>query len=225
MPRTASSSSMRAQSCSRWYFSSPGYDSVAAMSRGLVGWIDRLLVVGWIDRLLDDSRAPGPSAHVDRQLCAGLRVRRRDVTHPHTAVEHRGMRAGGDLTATVDRHPRAGNRSLLHDEGSELSIGPALLDLAQRVRARELLVERATPSEPGRDGVGFGRDVLPMQGKARFEPQGVARAQTARLSSTLQDAIPQLARVLRRDEQLTAGLARIAGPIHHAHDPVDLAFG
>src|SRR5437588_705345 len=125
-PRTASSSSMRAQSCSRWYFSSPGYDSVAAMSRGLVGWIDRLL---------DDSRAPGPSAHVDRQLCAGLRVRRRDVTHPHTAVEHRGMRAGGDLTATVDRHPRAGNRSLLHDEGSELSIGPALLDLAQRVRA------------------------------------------------------------------------------------------
>src|SRR5947207_2237441 len=147
MPRTAWSPSMRAQSCSRWYFSSPGYDSVAAMSRALAGRVERLL---------DNSCTPRPAAHVDRQLRAGLCVGRRDVTHPDTPVEHRGVRAGGDLTATIDRHPGTGNRSLLHHERRELSIRPALLDLAQRFRAGEILVERATPGEPGRDGVGLG---------------------------------------------------------------------
>src|SRR5918912_2006190 len=58
MPSVASSPSMRAQSCSRWYLSSSGYVSAAA--------IRALLAL--VDRLFRNARAACTAADVNRQL-------------------------------------------------------------------------------------------------------------------------------------------------------------
>src|SRR5213075_2431972 len=68
MPSTASSPSIRAQSCSSWYFRSSGYDSTAANS-----------VLPLVDRSLHDPGCARLAAHVDRELGSGRRLRGRDV--------------------------------------------------------------------------------------------------------------------------------------------------
>ena len=53
---------------------------------------------------------------------------------PMPCVEHRRVRAGGDLAALEDRHALARDRALLHHERDEPLLGALLLDLAQRAR-------------------------------------------------------------------------------------------
>src|SRR5438105_3527061 len=114
------SSSMRAQSCSRWYFRSSGYDSAAANS-----------ALPLVDRFPDDPRLARLAPHVDRQLVAGRCPAGGHVAHPDPDVEHRRVRAGGHLAAAVDRHALAWDSLLLHHEGDELSLRALLLDAPQ----------------------------------------------------------------------------------------------
>src|SRR5919202_6047547 len=136
IPSVASAPSIRAQSCSRWYLSSAGYDSVAATGA-------RLPVV---DRLPDDACSAVAPADVDRELGAGLGEPSGDVPHPDPAVEHRRVRARRDLAASGDRHTLARDRPLFHHERHELPLGAGLLDPAQLVDACELLLERTDPT-------------------------------------------------------------------------------
>src|SRR4051812_34328119 len=103
MPRTASSPSTRAQSCSPWYLRSSGYDSAAAISALPV-----------VDRFLHDTRAARLAAYVDRQLRADGRLGGGDVAHADADVEHRRVRPGGDLAAALDRHALPRDRLVLH---------------------------------------------------------------------------------------------------------------
>src|SRR5579864_6141095 len=151
MPSTASSPSMRAQSCSRWYFSSSGYDSSAAMS----GLLRR-----WINRLLDDACTPRTSTDVDRQLGTRRDVLDRNVGHADPPVQHRRVRPRRDLTAAGDRHTAPRNGALLHHERDELLFRCALLDLAKHLHAGEVLLECAAPAKTRGHRVGLGRDVL-----------------------------------------------------------------
>src|SRR4029079_11743481 len=128
MPRTASSPSTRAQSCSRWYLRWSGYASAAAISALPV-----------VDRFLDDASAARLAAHVDRQRRVDGRLRGGDVPHADADVEHRRVRARGDLAPALDRHALPRNRLVLHHEGDELPLGAFLLDPAQRLDAGELL--------------------------------------------------------------------------------------
>src|SRR4051812_19389228 len=143
---------MRAQSCSAWYSSSSGYDSLAANS-GL------LLVEG----LLGNFRATRLAAHVDHELGAGLRRCSRYVAQADPDVEHRRERARGHLATAFNRHVLPRDRLLGHLERDELLLRPALLDRAQRLDAGEVGVERARPAEPGRDRVPLRPDVVAVQ--------------------------------------------------------------
>src|SRR5581483_11597105 len=135
------------------------------------------------------------------------------------------MRPRGHLTPAFDRHSLPGNRLLLHYESDEPARGAVFLDLAKRLRPGEVLVPRADPAEPGRDRVGIRTDVVSVERVADLQPERVASPETRRLRASLDDAVPQLARVVRRHHQLDAGLARIPGPVDHAGDAVDLALG
>jgi hypothetical protein len=59
------------------------------------------------------------------------------------------VRAGGDLAAALDAMPWRGTAFSSITNGDELPLGPARLDLAQLVRAGELLVERASTRRAG----------------------------------------------------------------------------
>src|SRR5262249_58971545 len=144
MPSTASSPSMRAQSCSLWYLRSSGYVSVTAKLGTLLSLVDRAF---------DDSPTARPAADVDRDLHVRRCSLRREVRKPDAAVEHRRVRSGCDLAATIDGHPVSRHGLLLHHERNELARRAARLDLAELVRTGELLVERAGPREPRRDRV------------------------------------------------------------------------
>src|SRR6266446_3354382 len=143
MPTTASSPSIRAQSCASWYFRSSGYDSAAANS-----------ALPLVDRSLHDLRGARLSAHVDRQLRPECGLHRRHVPHPDADVEARRVRSGGDLAAALDRHALARDRALRHHERHELARRPLLLHAADDVDAGELLAERARPAGRGGDRVG-----------------------------------------------------------------------
>src|SRR5204862_4859317 len=103
----------------------------------------------------------GLAAHVDRELGPDGEALGRHVAHADADVERRRVGAGGDLTATVDRHPLAGNRALLHHEGDEPSLRAGLLDAADHVGAGEVLSERAAPPEAGADRIGPRSDAAP----------------------------------------------------------------
>jgi hypothetical protein len=71
-----------------------------------------------------------------------------------------------------------------------------LLDPAHFLDPVKLRVERAHPSRPGRDRVGVGADVVPVQRVADLEPQRVARTEAARRGAALDDRVPERDRVL-----------------------------
>src|SRR5207244_13614400 len=116
-------------------------------------------------------------------------------------------------------------RLLVHNERDELPLGAARLDLAQLLRAAELLVERTEEAEACGDRVGLGRDVVAMERQGSLEPQRVTSAEPAGNCAALCHAIPQLLCVLGHHEQLASLLARVPGAVHEALDPVDLALG
>src|SRR5439155_27268543 len=91
--------------------------------------------------------------------------------------------------------------------------------------ARELLIERADPAEPGRDRVRVRPDVVAVQGVADLEPQRVPRTEPARHRAALEHAIPELRALVRLDQKLASALPGIAGPVDRACDPVDLSIG
>ena len=135
------------------------------------------------------------------------------------------MRPGGDLAAAANRHPLPRHGLLLHHERNELSLRAPRLDVAQRLRAGELLVELAAQGEHCRDRIGFGGDVVSVQRKAHLEAKRVARAEAARHGAAREDALPQLGAVVCNREELATVLARVAGAVDHALDAVDLALG
>ena len=106
-------------------------------------------VLSLVDRFRDDGRAAVLAADVDRQLGAGARGGSRDVAHADALVEHRRVRAAGDLAAAGDRHPVPRHRLLLHHEGDELLRGTRFLDPPQLLDSAELL-RRARTSSRGR---------------------------------------------------------------------------
>src|SRR6266498_1971811 len=105
-------------------------------------------------------------------------------------------------------------------KGTSFCSGPRALFL----RPRELLVERTAPPESRRDGVGFLRDVLPVQRKAHLEAKRVPRAESARNGAAVEHTVPQLRSVLCHHEQLAPVLPGVSGPVHHGLDSVDLAL-
>src|SRR5438128_3388522 len=178
-PSTASSPSMRAQSCSRWYLRVSGYDSAAANSV-LPLCVRPLYIRRPVDRFLHDLGSARLPPHVDRQGRLGCGLRGRDVPHADADVEHRRMGARGHLAPALDRHALARDRLLLHHERHELRRGPLLLDAAQLFGAAELLAERTGPAETRGDRVGLRRDVVAVQREARLETQRRAPAEAAR---------------------------------------------
>ena len=135
------------------------------------------------------------------------------------------MRPRRDFSAALDRHAGARHGLLVHHEGNELSLRSVRFRLAKYLGAAELLLEPATPAEPGRDRVGIRRDVLAVEREARLDPKRVARTEPARDGAALEHAVPERNRVLRHHEDLASLLAGVTGAVHHALDPVDLAFG
>src|SRR5215831_15759479 len=123
------------------------------LGRGQLGTLLSL-----VDRALDDACAAPPAAYVDRDLRAGRRSLRRQIREPDAPVEHRRVRPGRDVAAAQDGHALPRHGLLLHHERDELALRPFRLDLPELVRARELLVERAGPSETRRDRVRVRRD-------------------------------------------------------------------
>src|SRR5579862_5845186 len=212
-PSTASSPSMRAQSCSGWYRRSSGYDSVAATSRTLL----------LVDGLLDDLRAPRLPADVDHQLGSGFAPLGRDVAEADADVEHRRERTARDLSAAFDRHPLPWDRLLGHDERDEPSLRPVLLDRAQALDAAELRVERARPTEPRRDRVPLRADVVAVEREADLQAQRVARAQPTRRDAAGEDRVPEPHGVVLHARELDAFLARVTGAVDHHLDAVDIA--
>src|SRR5438876_10160517 len=102
------------------------------------------------------------------------------------------MRPRGHLSpAALDPHAGTRERFVLHDERNEFPLAAAGLDVAQRLDARELLLQRAAPAEPGRDRVGLGSDVLAVQREARLEAQRIAGAQTAGRDTAGEHAVPE----------------------------------
>ena len=63
-----------------------------------------------------------------------------------------------------------------------------------------------------------------MQRVADLQAQGVARAETTRDDPAREHAVPQAAGVLGHAEQLAAVLARVAGPVDHHLDAVELGL-
>ena len=57
-----------------------------------------------------------------------LGERGRHVAHADALIEHRRVRPGGHLAALENRHPLPGHGALLHHEGDEPALRPALLD-------------------------------------------------------------------------------------------------
>src|SRR5579862_1597361 len=217
-PSTASSPSMRAQSCSGWYRRSSGYDSFAATSRTLL----------LVDGLLDDLGAPRLAADVDHELRAGRARCRRDVPEPDPDVEHGRVRAGGDLAAATavrkrDRHVLTRNGLLGHDERDEPLFRPACLDLPEPLDAGELRVERARPAEAGRDRIPLRSDVVAVERIADLEPQRVARPEPAGRDAAFEDRVPETDGVVLHACELDAFLARITGAVDHHLDAVDRA--
>src|SRR5262245_48314519 len=134
------------------------------------------------------------------------------------------MRSRRDLASLGDRHPLARDGLLLHHESDEPPRRPGLLHAAQRLRAREILVESASPAEAGGDRVRVRADVVSVQRVADLEPERVARAQPTWPRASLEHAVPERARLIGHDEQLYPDLARVARAIHHALDALDLPF-
>ena len=164
-----------------------------------------------------------PRTSID-ELRARLRGSSRHVAHADALVEHRRVRAGRDLAAAPrSAMPCARNRLLLHHERDELPLRSRLLDPAELLDAGEVLVERARPAQAGRDRVRLRRDVVAVQRVADLEPERVARAEAARGGAARDDGVPELRPVLGRAHQLAAALARVARPVHHHLDAVDLA--
>src|SRR5690348_5684999 len=129
-----------------------------------------------------------------------------------------------DLSTGLDWHARARHGLLVHHEWDELSLRTVRLDVAERGRAREFLLEPTTPAEPGRDCIGVLGDVLAVERVARFDPERVARTEPAGNGAAGEDAVPERDGVLRRHEQRAPLLARVSGAIDHALDAVDLCL-
>src|SRR5712691_7621889 len=104
------------------------------------------MLLSLVDRFRDDPGAARPAADVDRQRLTRLGQLRGHIAHADSLVEHRRMRSGSDLAALENRHPLSRNRLLLHDERDELPLWALLLDPAQLLDARELLVDCADPA-------------------------------------------------------------------------------
>ena len=119
------------------------------------------------------------------------------------------MRSRRHLAATGNGHPLARNGLLLHDERDELPLGSTRLDLAELVRTRELLVQRAAPSERSGDGIRVGRDVVAVQWVRDLETERVARTEPARHCAACDDSVPQGGTVVRHRQQLATVLAGV----------------
>ena len=64
-----------------------------------------------------------------------------------------------------------------------------------------------------------------MQRIANLQAEAVAGSEPARSRTAGENTLPELACLVRHHEQLDSRLARIAGAVDHAGDPVDLALG
>ena len=106
------------------------------------------------------------------------------------------MSAGCDLTPALDRHSLPRDRSLLHHERREPLLWAVFLDEPELLDTCELLAECADPAEAGRDRIGLGPDVVPVQRVADLEPERVARTQPRRRDAALHDSVPELGGIL-----------------------------
>src|SRR5581483_6207979 len=204
IPSTASSPSIRAQSCSALYSSSSGYDSLAGTS-----------LLSLVDRLRHHLRAPRSPAKVHRQLRPGCARLRRNVAETDADAEHRREGPGGHLAPALERHALPWDARVGHRERDQALLGAVLLHVAQRVRADEVGVERADPRKAARDRVPLRTDVVAVQRVAHLESKRVAGAEPARRDAAREDRVPQTRRVVDHARELDTLLAGVAGAVHH----------
>src|SRR5439155_7456999 len=100
--------------------------------------------------------------------------------------------------------------ALLDREGDELLARSRLADGAHGVGPDEARVLLARPPEPGFDRPARLHQVVAVEVVADLEAQGVAGAEPRGDGAAADDRVPDPARVLGRDEQLDALLARVA---------------
>src|SRR5256886_15310436 len=103
-----------------------------------------------------------------------------------------------------------------HAQADQSSARTALLDFRQRIAPDEVaFVELHSPTETGLVRVDGLVHVVAPQSQRGLEPGGIARAQPggqhALAASVLEERIPHVTDILRRDEQLEAVLAGVAG--------------
>src|SRR6478752_9728534 len=83
--------------------------------------------------------------------------------------------------------------------------------LGQRVGADEARLALAAPAEAGLDRVAVLGQVVSVEVEADLEPERVAGAEADRGGSGRGERVPHAGRVLRREQQLDAVLAGVAG--------------
>ena len=95
--------------------------------------------------------------------------------------------------------------------GTSFSAVPSRARRAHRVGADEAGVLLAAPAQPGLDRAAILGQVVAVEVEAGLHAQRVARAEPGRRGARGDDRVPDRAGGVRRDEQLDAVLARVAG--------------
>src|SRR4051812_33613598 len=117
----------------------------------------------------------------------------------------------------MDRIALARDAGAGEGEGHELLLGR--VRLGKRLRSDEVGLALAAPAEAGLDRVAVLREVVAVEVEADLEAQGVARAQARGLGAAVaRERVPHPGRAVRRDQQLDAVLARVAGARDEALD-------
>src|SRR4029077_1893624 len=156
------------------------------------------------------------AANTDTERRSDLRKRRGDVGEGDVLFYRRPVGPACDL---ADDHPvvrdlvAVPSHPTFDDETGDLPLRPFGFFRGDHVAPDELLVELAGPDEARLDRVGGLVDVVPIQGEARLQAQGVARAEADRLDSVRfsgrEQRVPDPGRVGVRDEHLEAVLAGV----------------
>src|SRR5690606_11120709 len=160
--------------------------------------------------------------HPDRHLAATdvdphlARLAGGDARERDRLAQGRGEGAGQDLAlATGGQHllAVAQHAAFVHHQADQLARHARRLLRLQRGAADEVaaLVQRHGPGQAGFPRGGRLVHVLAIEVHARFQAQGVARAQAGRPDPRLQQRVPERDRLVLRQHHLEAVLAGVAG--------------
>src|SRR5579883_40610 len=158
----------------------------------------------------------------------------REIAETDVPAEGRGRPAAGDPAGglAIEEHfvAIAADAAAAHLEADELARNAGLLLLHEGVAAEEIaFVELDDPIEAGFERRDGRVDLVAVERHFGFEPEGVARAETARADAELlagaQNLVPYAFGFGGRDIELEAVLAGIAGAGDAGGDAAGFAIG